>query len=180
MTEKYGSGRFCSRSCANSHVQTEEVNLKRHNTVTSYVKDHPEWYGLHGKAPNENQLPFFSSRAERELRKNLKELLPQYEFTTGSFVKYANVMLNPDIYSRKYKIVIEYDGAWHFVDIRNQLEYKQTKDRLLYKFILNSDFRLIRIDEQYKFTLDEIIKYITEDTRKIILLGDRYDYLFKE
>ena len=33
MTEKYGSGRFCSRSCANSHVQTKEVNMKRANKI---------------------------------------------------------------------------------------------------------------------------------------------------
>ena len=29
MTEKFGSGRFCSKSCANSRVQTKELNLKR-------------------------------------------------------------------------------------------------------------------------------------------------------
>ena len=55
-------------------------------------------------------MKYFSSRAERELRKNLQEKLPEYNFTTGSFTKYKNELLNPDIYSRKYKIVIEYDG----------------------------------------------------------------------
>lgn len=34
MTEKFGSGRFCSRSCANSHEQTEEINSKRRKTLT--------------------------------------------------------------------------------------------------------------------------------------------------
>lgn len=33
MTEKFGSGRFCSRSCANSKEQTEEMNEKRRNLV---------------------------------------------------------------------------------------------------------------------------------------------------
>lgn len=39
MTEKFGSGRFCSRSCANSHVQTEEINKKRGQT---YLANHPK------------------------------------------------------------------------------------------------------------------------------------------
>lgn len=33
MTSKFGSGRFCSRACANSHIQTEEINLKRSNQI---------------------------------------------------------------------------------------------------------------------------------------------------
>ena len=32
MTEKYGSGRFCCRSCANSHVKSEESKQKLRNT----------------------------------------------------------------------------------------------------------------------------------------------------
>ena len=33
MTEYYGSGRFCSRFCANSHIQTDEINEKRSKTL---------------------------------------------------------------------------------------------------------------------------------------------------
>lgn len=33
MTEKFGSGRFCSRSCANSRIPTEESNKKRSETL---------------------------------------------------------------------------------------------------------------------------------------------------
>lgn len=33
MTEKFGSGKFCSRSCANSRVQTEDSNRKRSSTI---------------------------------------------------------------------------------------------------------------------------------------------------
>lgn len=42
MTEKYGSGRFCSKSCANSHVRSEESKEK---TSKSMKKS-----GLHGAA----------------------------------------------------------------------------------------------------------------------------------
>lgn len=33
MTEKFGTGRFCCRSCANSHSQTEEQNTRRSETI---------------------------------------------------------------------------------------------------------------------------------------------------
>lgn len=33
MTEKYGSGRFCSRACANSREHSEETKQKIHNTL---------------------------------------------------------------------------------------------------------------------------------------------------
>ena len=35
MTEKYGSGRFCSRACANSHKKSIESRLKLSNTLLS-------------------------------------------------------------------------------------------------------------------------------------------------
>lgn len=177
MTEKFGRGRFCSRSCANFRIFSDASKLKKSKTVKDYVKDHPEWYGLHGKSPKGKQKKYFNSKAEIKLREDLKINLPSYDFTTGSFTKYKGYLLNPDIYSRKYKIIIEYDGIWHFVDILGQLKIKQERDLLLKDFILNSDFRLIRIDEDYKFTIDEIINYIVNDKRKIILLGNRYQYL---
>lgn len=33
MTEKFGSGRFCSRSCANSRTWTPKINEKRKQTL---------------------------------------------------------------------------------------------------------------------------------------------------
>lgn len=37
MTEKYGSGRFCSKSCANSHVYTEETKHKMSQSLKNKV-----------------------------------------------------------------------------------------------------------------------------------------------
>lgn len=37
MTEKYGSGRFCSRQCANSHVHTEESKRKTSKTIRNTI-----------------------------------------------------------------------------------------------------------------------------------------------
>lgn len=35
-TEKYGSGRFCSRTCANTHKHSDETNTKSDEKV--YIK----------------------------------------------------------------------------------------------------------------------------------------------
>jgi len=53
MTEFYGSGRFCSQSCANSKIQTSEINKKRGNTlhnnkVKEYYKN-PNFCKICGK-----------------------------------------------------------------------------------------------------------------------------------
>ena len=47
MIEKYGSGRFCSRACANSHSRSEESKLKVSNTIKKIILDrHPEQFIL--------------------------------------------------------------------------------------------------------------------------------------
>jgi very-short-patch-repair endonuclease len=47
MTEKFGSGRFCSRACANSHSHSEESKLKTSNTIKKTIFDkHPEQFIL--------------------------------------------------------------------------------------------------------------------------------------
>lgn len=43
IVEKYGSGRFCSRSCANSRTFSKESNAKRSDSVkNTYYLKHPE------------------------------------------------------------------------------------------------------------------------------------------
>ena len=42
MTTMYGSGRFCSRSCSNSHLVTEQTKDKIRTTYAVTLKDHPE------------------------------------------------------------------------------------------------------------------------------------------
>lgn len=39
MTEKFGSGRFCSRACANSRIRTEESKKKTSQTLYNRYKD---------------------------------------------------------------------------------------------------------------------------------------------
>lgn len=128
MIEKYGSGRFCSKSCAHVRDMTSEIIHKISETAKNNSNEHPEWFGFHNKQANEVQMKYFSSKKERELRKILQNEFPQYNFTTGiiSHMEYNDKIyrLCPDIWSNSLKIIIEYDGIWHFKDIHNQLERK--------------------------------------------------------
>lgn len=72
--------------------------------------------------------------------------------------KFEGVLLNPDLWSKKLKVVIDYDGIWHFENIHNQLEEKQRKDRILKKFCEENNYRLIRIDEDLNLSFEEIKK----------------------
>ncbi len=63
------------------------------------------------------------------------------------FLKHKGEFLNPDLWSRKIKVIFEYDGIWHFKDIKGQLKNKQRKDALLEDFCLANDWRLVRIKE---------------------------------
>lgn len=41
MTEKFGSGRFCSRSCANGHKHSDSTKQKIKQGITNYHNNHP-------------------------------------------------------------------------------------------------------------------------------------------
>lgn len=171
MTERFGSGRFCCRSCANARKLSE----KSKKQISEKVKNNPKCIECLKRGYNNS--PVVMSKGEINLRKRLKQNFPEANFTNGVIKKYKGISLSPDIWSKKLKIIIEYDGIWHFKDIHGQLKDKQYKDRLLVQFALENDYRLIRIDENYKWSYDDIVNLIFNCNSKIILLGDRYDYL---
>lgn len=43
MIEKYGSGRFCSRECANSRNRSEQTKTKIKNTLNQTLKNKPKY-----------------------------------------------------------------------------------------------------------------------------------------
>jgi very-short-patch-repair endonuclease len=88
---------------------------------------------------------WFNSKGEIELREYLKVTLPEYKFTTGMLTGAGS---NPDIWSKEYKVVVEYDGAWHFKDIKSQLADKQAKDKRLEDWCVKNNWRCIRIKEE--------------------------------
>lgn len=70
------------------------------------------------------------------------------DWTFGTIAHYKFTQLNPDLWSRRHKIVFEYDGIWHFKDIHGQLRKKKLKDKLLEIWCSKNGYRLIRISEE--------------------------------
>jgi very-short-patch-repair endonuclease len=70
-------------------------------------------------------------------------------------------------------VIFEYDGIWHFKDIHGQLDSKIKKDQTLEKWVIENDWRLIRIkDEIYNtnktYYLDLIENYVYKSKEQII------------
>lgn len=68
----FGSGRFCSRSCANSRVQTEEIRKKKSLTLrgTGELKNKETHCLCCGKVLLNYQTKFCSIKCQQDYRKN--------------------------------------------------------------------------------------------------------------
>jgi len=111
--------------------------------------------------------------------KYFQENFPDDEWTFGGGIKQDGIKLTRDLYSKKLKICIEYDGIWHFKDIHGQLKNKQLKDEKLEKWCKENDYRFIRIDDEYfiqnpqlHLKLLEIFAYCRDE--RVIKYGDKY------
>ena len=164
---------FCSYSCSKTIIFTDEMRMKSSEATKklwqngSYVNKFIE--------NNVNKNYRFSSKGEEEVRKYLKENFTDDEWTSGGGYKYKGVNLTRDIYSNKLKVIVEYDGIWHFKDIHGQLDDKQMKDRLLEEWVIENDWRIVRIkDDLYrknkKMWIDILVDSIYNKEDKIIKL----------
>ena len=171
---------FCSSACA--HKQGSK-NVD-YSTFSQKQKEHltgcfsMEWKLAHPEAKC-SRVNF--SKRELEIVKFLKSNFPEDEWKQG-FIdgtrRHYGFILSPDCHSDKLKVVVEYDGIWHFKDIHNQLEHKQSVDRALFAFCKENGYRLIRIDEDLKISNEEIRKAIYESSNELELFGSsRYSYL---
>jgi len=169
--EKY----FCNVSCANSRIQTKDINDKKRekNRIASLKLWQNEDYI---KKVMSNKKSIFTSKNEVLIREHFIKKFPNDEWTFGGSLKVLGQRIVRDLYSKKLKICFEYDGVWHFKDIHNQLRKKQIKDKLLERWCKKNNYKLVRIDE-LKFkdkNLKELEKIIYNDKRQIIKIGDRY------
>ena len=172
--EKY----FCSSRCSHIREMSLETKQKLSNSVKQAwengIYDDVD-YGTFG-----NQKKYWSSKVEREIVSYFKENFPKDEWTSGGRIKIDDVSISRDLYSKKLKICIEYDGIWHFKDIHGQLEKKKYKDKKLEEWCIINNYKLIRIDEDYYNSLnkeefyDEITKIVYNDNSNIIKIGNRY------
>jgi hypothetical protein len=118
---------------------------------------------------------YFSSKNERQIVSYFKTTYLNDEWKSGGQLALnQEISLARDMWSDKLKICFEYDGIWHFKDIKNQLHQKQYKDSLLEKWCIDNDYRLIRIDEEMFESIHQIERLIYNNTQQIIKIGNRY------
>lgn len=146
---------FCSNKCSISR-SSFETRIKISKSSKNLWKN--EEYANRIIQNNTNRNKRFTSKGEEEIKKHLKENYKSDNWTSGGGFKYKGKILTRDIYSNDLKIVIEYDGIWHFKDIHGQLEEKQLKDKLLEEWIIDNDWRIVRIsDDLYR---KDKVKYL--------------------
>lgn len=151
--EKY----YCNRTCANTRKHTEKTKQRIKNSICKNGLTLSENTTLLWKNPEYsksilNHNICFSSKGERELRDWFIKTFPNEEWTYGGHLVYNNLGISRDLYSKKLKICIEYDGEWHFKNlVNNQLKSKQDKDQALECWCIDNEWKLIRIkDEIYQ------------------------------
>lgn len=181
--EKFPSKKkyFCSRSCANGKAHTSVTKQK----ISSSLK---RWYrGLSveekiDRVSGVRKGRIFRSKGEIVLLKMLRQSIPQGKFTYGGAISHRGYIISRDIVSKKLMVAIEYDGIWHFKNIKDQLAQKQFKDRLYEEWIRESDYRLIRVTAvdftKDKDLYDQLINGILNKNDKILKLYhfDRADF----
>jgi very-short-patch-repair endonuclease len=139
---------FCSDSCSKSRSSIE-TKKKISDSSKNLWKN--EEYANKIIRNNTNRNKRFTSKGEEEIKNYLKENYKIHKWTSGGGFKYKETILTRDIYSNDLKVIVEYDGIWHFKDIYGQLEEKQAKDRLLEEWVIGNDWRIVRIsDDLYR------------------------------
>lgn len=168
---------FCNRSCANSRSQTSEANeiRKIKNSIASKLLWQDADYVLKMNIGNSAR---FTSKAEVHIREYFINNFDD-DWTFGGCIKYNDLMISRDLFSKKLKICFEYDGIWHFKDIHHQLENKQAKDKALEEWCIEKGWRLIRMSESFHLEHKEDFVYIIEDAiynkqDQIIKFGKEY------
>jgi hypothetical protein len=164
---------LCSTSCANSRgPRDDKTKLKISKKITKLWSE-----GFYDETSAKNHLKlkkYFTSKNERLIVKFFKETFNSDGWKSGGQLKFKGHGISRDLYSDKLKTCFEYDGIWHFEDIKGQLKHKQMKDGLLEEWCLLNGYRLVRIDEKLYTDPYQIVDLIYEHTDKIIKLGDRY------
>lgn len=169
VKEKY----FCSKKCSNSRMHTKSTKDKISKSVINFFENISE-EDFNLKFSRRNEKTIFRSQGEINLLEKLQKHFPNLNFTTGGCIKYQNQFFQRDIFSKKLNLCIEYDGIWHFKNIKNQLQKKQEKDKLFEDWILQSEFRLIRVKDhdflKNDLEFERLLNSIFNSNDKIIKL----------
>lgn len=146
LFRKRGGKYFCSYKC--SRTRSKECREKISIHSKELWKD-PIYVSriISDNVNNPNKIQFFSSKGEREIISHFKDYFKIDNWTSGGGIIYNGVRLSRDLFSKSLRVIIEYDGVWHFKDIHGQLEDKQIKDKALEDWVVENNWRLIRIKE---------------------------------
>lgn len=161
---------YCSKQCKPKikRVISEETKAKQKEGFRKYIDSLSAQEYKEKFSKNKSSLFFKSSKGETLLLNLLQERYPEYEFLAEDMVKHNGSFLSIDIYSKVKNLYIEYDGVWHFTDIRGQLERKQRKEALLADYCKINNIRLLRVtDHNYKKEtelFENICKIIEDDS----------------
>lgn len=160
---------FCSISCANSRGPRNE---EFYNKTSIKMKE--AWKNGRFDHINYSENKRFSSKKERLIVDHFKNKYPEDQWKSGSRLKIdENLYTSRDMYSDKLKICFEFDGIWHFKNIKNQLEKKMLVDRKLEEWCLNNEYRLIRVEDGFE-DISLIENLIYRSTEQIIKIGKSY------
>ena len=168
---------FCCISCANSKPHSEETKDKMRfsNSIASKLLwQDPEYIAKR----NIGNSPRFTSKAEVLIREHFINNFDD-EWTFGGVIRYNELGISRDLFSKKLKTCFEYDGVWHFKDIHGQLQRKQEKDKALEDWCNANNWRLIRMSESFHLEHKNDFVYIIEDAiynkqDQIIKFGKEY------
>lgn len=126
-----------------------------------------------------NRKTMYTSKGELEVRNHFKINYPTDGWTHGGSLLYNGDRLVRDLFSPILKICIEYDGIWHFKNIKNQLADKQRKDKNLELWCVENGWRIIRIDDDVynadkSGSIVQLEHHVYSSTEPVIKLGSRY------
>lgn len=177
LKDVFGSGRFCSRSCANSHIQTDEINTKRSNTIKVKNLNKPKkiYYCAdcgtiinYGKKYCDNcssirkhnknvKAGLASSKVQSETRRSKNEIY-FCELCEKYFkeVRHNEQIFNgwdADIIIEDIKYAILWNGKWHYDKITKNHSVKQVqnRDKIKIKEIENSGYTPYIIKDMGKY-----------------------------
>jgi hypothetical protein len=170
---------FCNHSCSASYTNKHRDSIwtsDRRDNLSYKIKKLWE-AGFYDETTALNHLThtkIFSSKNEREIYKYFKSNFSKDEWLSGGQLKHNGFRISRDMYSNKLKICFEYDGIWHFKDIKGQLSRKLKVDMALEDWCKLNKYRLIRIDEERYTDVSLIVDLIYNKSDEIIKVGNRY------
>lgn len=164
--EKY----YCSRSCANSRGKMSEDNKK---IISKKISK--KWEeGVFNHIMEKSQNKKFSSKNERKIVQYFKSNFPSDGWKSGGMILHNGQRISRDMYSDTLKVCFEYDGIWHFKDINGQLRDKKKKDEALESWCKEMGYRLIRIQDEFFNSMEQIYNFIYESEESVIKFGNNY------